>query len=183
MPNQRFKGFKGFKGFRGLEGLRGLERLEGLEGFRGLGAGKRQAWTPIKSHGCGLLPALEAHKKPLKWPVRGFRGLEGFRPLKWPSDARWLRMPGERHAGPPRNSNPWKWPSRGFRGLERFRAGKRQAWTPIKSHGCGLGMPVAKKDKFHTCGGPRRRPCLGEGRGRRIFLFHPPSIGIFNCHA
>ena len=31
-------------------------------------------------------------------------------------------------------------------------------------------MPVAKKDKFHTCGGPRRRPCLGEGRGRRITL-------------
>ena len=59
-------------------------------------------------------------------------------------------------------------PLRGFRGLERSRAGKRQAWTPIKSHGCGLGMPVAKKDKFHTCGGPRRRPCLGEGRGRRI---------------
>jgi len=31
-------------------------------------------------------------------------------------------------------------------------------------------MPVAKKDKFHTCGGPRRRPCLGQGRGRRILL-------------
>ena len=31
MPNQRFKGFKVFKG---LEGLR---------------AGKRQAWTPIRS--------------------------------------------------------------------------------------------------------------------------------------
>ena len=31
-------------------------------------------------------------------------------------------------------------------------------------------MPVAKKDKFHTCGGPRRRPRLGRGRGRRIFL-------------
>jgi len=26
----------------------------------------------------------------------------------------------------------------------------------------------AKKEKFHTCGGPRRRPCLGQGRGRRI---------------
>ena len=74
-----------FRGFRGLEGFR---------------PGKRQAWTPIKSHGCGLLPALEAHKKPLKWPFRGFRGLEGFR------------------------------------------AGKRQAWTQRKSHGCGLGMPV-----------------------------------------
>ena len=32
---QSFKGFKGFRGFRC---------------FRGLGAGKRQAWTPIRSH-------------------------------------------------------------------------------------------------------------------------------------
>ena len=38
MPSQRFKGFKG------------LKRLEGLEGFKGLRAGKRQAWTPIRSH-------------------------------------------------------------------------------------------------------------------------------------
>ena len=38
MPSQRFKGFKVLKG------------LEGLEGFKGLRAGKRQAWTPIKSH-------------------------------------------------------------------------------------------------------------------------------------
>ena len=32
---QSFKGFKGFKPFKGFEGLR---------------AGKRQAWTPIRSH-------------------------------------------------------------------------------------------------------------------------------------
>ena len=38
MPSQRFKGFSVFKG------------LEGLEGFKGLRAGKRQAWTPIRSH-------------------------------------------------------------------------------------------------------------------------------------
>ena len=38
LPSQRLKGFKVFKG---------LERLEGLEGLR---AGKRQAWTPIRSH-------------------------------------------------------------------------------------------------------------------------------------
>ena len=37
MPSQRFKGFKVFQG------------LEGLEGFKGLRAGKRQAWTPIRS--------------------------------------------------------------------------------------------------------------------------------------
>ena len=54
-------------------------------------------------------------------------------------------------------------------GCKGLGAGKRQAWTPIRSHWCGLGMPVAKKDKFHTCGGPRRRPCLGQGRGRRIW--------------
>ena len=49
------------------------------------------------------------------WPWDGFRGLEGFfrgwqtasldahkKPLMWPWDACWLRMPGERHAGPPR---------------------------------------------------------------------------------
>ena len=35
MPSQRFKGFKVFK--------------EGLEGLEGLRAGKRQAWTPIRS--------------------------------------------------------------------------------------------------------------------------------------
>ena len=35
---QSFESFKGFKRFRGLEG------------FPGLGAGKRQAWAPIRSH-------------------------------------------------------------------------------------------------------------------------------------
>ena len=34
-----------------MERLEGLERLER---FKGLGAGKRQTWTPIRSHGCGL---------------------------------------------------------------------------------------------------------------------------------
>ena len=38
MPSQHFKGFKIFKGFKRLEG------------FKGLRAGKRQAWTPIRSH-------------------------------------------------------------------------------------------------------------------------------------
>ena len=76
--------------------------------------------------------------------------------------------------------------------------GKGQAWTPIrrkKTLMCRLAVPVgcrmkhakgmfkrwllragkwpwkAKKEKFHTCGGPRRRPCLGQGRGRRILRF------------
>ena len=44
MPSQRLKGFTVFKG------LEGFKRLERLEGFRGLRAGKRQTWTPIRSH-------------------------------------------------------------------------------------------------------------------------------------
>ena len=145
----------------------------GLEGSR---PGKRQAWTPIKSDGCGLLPALEAHQKPLKRPFRCFRDLEGLEGLE-------RFRPGERQSWTPIKSNgcgrwkpirshwsgllgvlgvwrvcgcgllpaleahkkPLKWPFRGFRGLEGlegFRPGKRQSWTPIKSHGCGRWKPI-----------------------------------------
>ena len=45
LPSQRFKGFKVHN-----KVFKGLERLEGLEGLEGLRAGKRQAWTPIRSH-------------------------------------------------------------------------------------------------------------------------------------
>ena len=47
MPSQHFKGFTVLKG---LEGFKRLEVLERLEGFKGLRAGKRQTWTPIRSH-------------------------------------------------------------------------------------------------------------------------------------
>ena len=50
MPSQRFKGFTVLKGLEGFKGLERLERLERLEGFKGLRAGKRQTWTPIRSH-------------------------------------------------------------------------------------------------------------------------------------
>ena len=92
-----------------------------------------------------LCERLLAHKKPLKWPCRGLRGLEGFRL-------------GKRQAWTPRKSHgcgllpaleaqkkPLKWPCRGFRGLEGLegsRPGKRQAWTPIKRHGCGRWKPI-----------------------------------------
>ena len=35
--------------------------------------------------------------------------------------------------------------------------------------------------KFHTCGGPRRRPCLGEGRGRRIYKYKYIYIYMYVC--
>ena len=38
MPSRRLMGFKRFKGFKRLKG------------FKGLRAGKRQAWTPRRSH-------------------------------------------------------------------------------------------------------------------------------------
>ena len=37
-------------------------------------------------------------------------------------------------------------------------AGKGQAAT----------LEQQRQSRFHTSGGPRRRPCLGEGQGRRI---------------
>ena len=52
MPSQRFKGFTVLKGLEGFKSVEGLERFKGLEGFR---AGKRQTWTPIRSHGCVAL--------------------------------------------------------------------------------------------------------------------------------
>ena len=39
-----------FKGFGVLRILGVWRVLRGLEGFRGSGAGKRQAWTPRRSH-------------------------------------------------------------------------------------------------------------------------------------
>ena len=71
-------------------------------------------------------------------------------------------------------------------GLEGLRLRKRQ---PIKEAiaaavGCSCAIAVAlwwrlpavwawqgfKKDRIHTSGGPRRRPGLGEGQGRRIYI-------------
>ena len=36
--------------FRVLRILRVFKRFKGFKGFKGLRAGKRQAWTPIRSH-------------------------------------------------------------------------------------------------------------------------------------
>ena len=35
-----------------------------------------------------------------------------------------------------------------------------------------LWRPWPRQSRFHTSGGPRRRPCLGEGRGRRIYVYY-----------
>ena len=51
------KGFTVFEGLEGFKRLESLERFKGLEGFR---AGKRQTWTPIRSHWCVALGCLLA---------------------------------------------------------------------------------------------------------------------------
>ena len=44
------EGWQTAKRLEALEGLEGFKGLEGLEGFKGFRAGKRQTWTPIRSH-------------------------------------------------------------------------------------------------------------------------------------
>ena len=77
------------------------------------------------------------------WGLRGFGGFGALRgcqtasldahkkPWMWPWDACWLRRPG----GLGRSNGSG-------RGVAVACVGKRQAWTPIRSHGCGLGTPV-----------------------------------------
>ena len=122
---QSLNSFKGFRGFRR---------------FRGLRAGKRQAWTPIRSlrsHCCGLGVPVgmdRAEKKRWIWPwgslcLRGWasqtlgQSFNGFKLRGWASHTLW----------------------QSFNGFKGLRAGKRQAWTPIRSlrsHCCGFGVPV-----------------------------------------
>ena len=47
---QGFTVVKGLEGFKRLGGLEGFKRMEGLEGLERFRAGKRQTWTPIRSH-------------------------------------------------------------------------------------------------------------------------------------
>ena len=97
----------------------------------------RQASGRLLAEGCKGLDVLG---------LRGFGGFGGFgafrgwqtasldahkKPWMWPWDACWLRRPG----GLGRSNGSG-------RGVAVACVGKRQAWTPIRSHGCGLGTPV-----------------------------------------
>ena len=108
----------GLKRVRPVERQAGPPRRSGVD----LRAGKRQAWTPIRSPvGCGI----KQHLKGLKRVT-----------------------PGERQAGPPRRSDGCglgaafacavgrsEKLAQSFKVFKRFkglRAGKRQAWTPTR---------------------------------------------------
>ena len=118
-----FYGFKGFKGFRGLR------------------AGKRQAWTPLRSlrsHCCGLgvpVGVDRAEKKRWIWPwgslcLRGWasqtlgQSFNGFKLRGWASHTLWQSF-------------------NGFKGFRRFNGrlrvlgvyvalGCRLAWTALR---------------------------------------------------
>ena len=103
--------------------------------------------------------ALKAHRKPLLWP--------------WP----WHACSGSGLGpGVPAGDGVWRvWKVlegleglEGFGGFGAFAGGQTAA---LKAHRKPLLWPWpwgACWGKFHTCGGPRRRPGLGEGRGRQI---------------
>ena len=165
-----------------------LQSFQGFKFFKGLRAGKRQAWTPIRSHWCGLGVPVGCGMRHAK---KMFQRLKGLKRV----------TPGERHrqAGPPRRSDgcglgvafagavgrsekllqSFKG-FKPFKGFEGLRAGKRQAWTPIRSHWCGLGVLVgcgmrhAKKmfqrlrrvtpgERHRQAGPPRRSDGCGLG--------------------
>ena len=155
--------------------------LEGLEGFGAFGA--FAGWQT---------EALKAHRKPLLWPwpwgaclgsglgpgvpagdgvwrvwkvLEGLEGLEGFG-----SSA--LKAHRALALGCLLGKWPWPWGAcwtRCLEGLDGF--GERPEGLEGFGGFGGFGgfWRVVRQDKFHTCGGPRRRPGLGEGRGRRIF--------------
>ena len=172
--------------------------LEGFEGFwqtAGLNASKKllmAPWRPRKSCWCGL-SALACGVKSAKKAFGGFwRVLKGLKPGKqqaWtPVKSYWWHLEGQEKAvyvalvRSPAGSRVPKKP------LE----GKQQAWTRVTSYwGRFEGQenkrhawaPCDETAKFHTFGGPRRRPGLSEGRGRRIFWICPISIDLrwFRC--
>ena len=141
-----------------------LERLEGFGGF--------EAWQTA---------ALNAYKKPLLRP-------EGaLEPLLWPCGGfcvREWRVLGLLGYLVPAELCELLERLEGFGGFEAWQTAALNAYKKplLRPEGalepllwpCGSFCVLGVLEKFHTCGGPRRRPGLGEGRGRRIF-------GIMHC--
>ena len=115
---QSFKGFLGFRGFKGFKRLR---------------AGKRQAWTPIRSHWCGLGCLLAAGLgMPKRW---GPGKRQAWKLIR--SDWCGVGVPVGcriRHA---------KSMLKRLKGLKRVTPGEPQAGCPRRSDGCGLGVAFA----------------------------------------
>ena len=139
--------------------------------LRHLRPGKRQAWTPLTTEGSGLNACSKLPRS-----VLGIWGLASGR-LERPSQQRAV-------AGVPPEclleaaAQRFRWQTRLTTEGSGLSACSKQAWTPLTTEGSGLSAWrkarewQANKNRLHTCGGPRRRPCLGEGRGRRIYNWY-----------
>ena len=102
-------------------------------------AGKRQAWTPIRSHWCGHGVLVGCGIRHAKRMLKRWKGLKrvtrGLDAQKKP----WCGLGvlvgcGLRHAK--RMCKRWK-------GLKRVTPGERHAGPPRRSDGCGLGVAFA----------------------------------------
>ena len=99
-----------------------VERFKRFKCFRGLRPGKRQAWTPIRSHWSGLGVAFETFKG---WQTVGLNANKKQLLLL----ANNSKLMASRVGRAKRMVKRFK----RFKGFKRFsglRPGKRQAWTP-----------------------------------------------------
>ena len=170
-----FGGFGGLGGFwRVFGGFGGFWRVwRVLERLERLRAGKRQLWKPIESHCCGLGPGVPVGEVALALGCllgKVFGILEGFGAF-----AGWQTAALKAH----RKSIAVAlalgcllgklFKGKGLEGLEGFDGLNGFGLRGHERFYHSSARAVVRQDKFHTCGGPRRRPGLGEGRGRRIY--------------
>ena len=144
-----------------------MEGLERLDGFKGLGAGKQQAWTPRRSHGCGLGRSdgsgrgvaaacvggrswdacwLKVARVLTFWGFGGFGGFGAFGAFGGFGGFGGFR--GWQTASLDAHKKPWMWP---WDACWLRRPGERHTGPPRRSDGSGLGVAVA-------CNGTRDRP-------------------------
>jgi len=135
---------------RGNLGLLGLLRVLRLANGRLERPNNRGLWR--QTAGCNALATKACGRSAWCKQPRRSLGLLGL--------LRVLRLANGRLERP-NNRGLWK-QTAGCNALATKACG-RSAWC-TQPRG-------AKKNKFHTCGGPRCRPCLGEGRGRRIYIY------------
>ena len=114
---------------------------------------KRQAWRALKADGPSVWPVMFSGRVALD----GLAGGEiGFgKACGSMVFGRWCLA----------EELPWM----GLRGASLL----EQAWT--------WWRPWPWQTRFHTSGGPRRRPCLGQGRGRRIVYCTLRSPITWDC--